>query len=340
MKVAIHHTKSSFSEQWIEYCKSNNISFKIVDAYDSDIIAKLEDCDVFMWHHHHANYRDVLAAKPILFSLEQAGKKVFPDFNTGWHFDDKVAQKYLLEAINAPLVKSYVFYDRSSAEQWLYSTSLPKVFKLKGGATGINVRLVRNKSEGKRLIRKAFGKGFPAFDRWGNLGERWTKFKEGKERFVDMIKGFVRLFIKPEFAKMSAKEKGYVYFQDFIAGNDGDIRIIVIGQKYAYGMKRMNRKNDFRASGSSNFVYDRISDDVLKVAFETAKKLNLQSVAFDFVKGENNEPLIVEISYGFGTKGSSRCPGYWTNDLTWHERKFNPYAWMIEVCRITDSTES
>ena len=109
MKIAIHHTPGTFSDRWISYCEEKGIPYKIVDAYSSDIVKQVEDCDAFMWHHHHANYKDALFAKQLLYSLQIAGKKVFPDFNTGWHFDDKVGQKYLLEAIGAPLVTSYVF---------------------------------------------------------------------------------------------------------------------------------------------------------------------------------------------------------------------------------------
>ena len=56
----------------------------------------------------------------------------------------------------------------------------------------------------------------------------------------------------------------------------------------------------------------------------------LQSVAFDFVEDENSNPLIVEISYGFGTKGIDNAPGYWDSSLQWHEGKFNPQGWMVE----------
>lgn len=112
MNIAIHHTEESFSDYWIEYCKSNAISFKVVNCYDNDIVTQLQDCDALMWHHHHGVYKDTLFAKSLLFSLEQAGVKVFPDLNTAWHFDDKIGQKYLLEAINAPLVPSHVFYDK------------------------------------------------------------------------------------------------------------------------------------------------------------------------------------------------------------------------------------
>ena len=118
MKIAIHHRKGGFSDRWIDYCENHGIDYKIVNAYDSDIIEQLKDCKALLWNHHQSNFKDKLTARRILFSLEHAGKKVFPNFNTGWYFDDKVAQKYLLEAIGAPLVPSYVFYDKQDAKKW------------------------------------------------------------------------------------------------------------------------------------------------------------------------------------------------------------------------------
>src|SRR5690554_2178479 len=119
MKIAIHHRPGSFSDRWIAYCEKQSIPYKVVNAFDSDIVQQLNNCDALMWHHHHGDYRDIQLAKPLLLSLEQAGIKVFPNFNTNWHFDNKVAQKYLLETIGVPLVKSYVFYDKKSALDWV-----------------------------------------------------------------------------------------------------------------------------------------------------------------------------------------------------------------------------
>ena len=114
MIIAIHNRPGSFSDRWIEYCKKNHIDYKLVNAYDDNIVELVRECDAFMWHHHHTNSRDVLFAKQLLYSLQMSGVKVFPDFNTGWHFDDKVGQKYMLEAIGAPMVPSYVFYLNSA----------------------------------------------------------------------------------------------------------------------------------------------------------------------------------------------------------------------------------
>jgi hypothetical protein len=50
--------------------REKKIPYKIVNCYDSDIIKNLKDCDALMWHHNHANPRDFLFAKELLFSLE------------------------------------------------------------------------------------------------------------------------------------------------------------------------------------------------------------------------------------------------------------------------------
>ena len=160
-----------------------------------------------MWHHHHGNYKDVITAKSILYALEHAGVKVFPNFHTGWHFDDKVAQKYLLEAIDAPMIPSYVFYDKNEALDWAETTTYPKVFKLKGGAGAANVKLVRSNKEASKLINTAFGKGFSQFNRLGNLKERYKKYKSGKDTLLGVAKGVGRLVIPTEFAKLQSRER-------------------------------------------------------------------------------------------------------------------------------------
>ena len=331
MKIAIYK-RAGFSERWVEFCEKKHIDFKLVNVYDSDIIDQVKGCDAFMWHHSHVDYRDVLFAKQLLYSLETIGIKCFPNTRTTWHFDDKVGQKYLLEAVGAPLVPSYVFYTKKEAIDWAENTSFPKVFKLRGGAGASNVKLARTKKDAKKLIRKAFGRGFTQFDRIGYLKERIRKWKIGKDSFLGVLKGIGRLFIVTDFAKMHPREKGYVYFQDFIPNNSFDIRICVVGDR-AFALKRMTREGDFRASGSGNIIYDKkqIDERCVKIAFEVNKQLHTQSIAYDFVFDSQNNPLIVEISYGYAVKAYDYCEGYWTNDMIWHEGDhFDFCSWMVE----------
>lgn len=332
MKIAIHHRIGSFSQWWINYCEKKQIPYKIVNCYKSDIIQQLEDCDVLMWHFHHTSPQDVIFAKQLLYSIQASGKKVFPDFNTAWHFDDKVGQKYLLESIGAPLVSSYVFYDKKEALRWVKSATFPKVFKLRRGAGAANVRLVRTGKEGIRLVKKAFGRGFRLYDPWGGIKERWRNFKNGKTNFQDLLEGIGRIFIRTGFEKTMGREKGYIYFQDFIEDCSFDIRVKVVGDKLQ-AFKRMVRKDDFRASGSGDFYFapDEIPEELIKTAFKISQKLKLQSVAFDFLISNDNKCFLLEMSYMWGYADEVRkFKGYWDSDLKWHEENFNPYGWMVE----------
>lgn len=332
MKIAIHSSKWSFSEEWIDYCKEREIDYKIVNCYANTIIQDIEDCDALLFHHHHTDVKDFLFAKQLLFAVEQSGKKVFPNFNTAWYFDDKIGQKYLLESINAPIVPTLVFYSKEEAIDWVHHTTFPKVFKLRGGAGSTNVKLVKNKKEASKLINKAFGKGFDSYDRWGNLKEVYRLFILKKQSFRDLLESIRRVFYSTKFAKTRGRERGYVLFQDFIENNKFDIRVITIDNK-AFAIKRLVRENDFRASGSGFILYDKKEIDVncVKIAFETSTKLRAQCVAYDFVFDEDNTPLIVEINYGYAHKAYNLCPGYWDINLNWHEGNFKSTDWIIEL---------
>lgn len=331
MKIAIHKKKNDFSSKWIEYCRYNSIDYKTVNCYSNDIIKATEDCDALMWHFNQSNPKDFLFAKELLYALQAAGKTVFPDFKTAWHFDDKVGQKYLLESIGAPLAPSYVFYDRQNALDWIEKTSFPKVFKLRSGAGSAHVKLAKNKKEAKRLTKKAFGRGFSQYDKVANLKERWYKYRKGKTTGTDVLKGVARLGYTTEFASIAGRERGYIYFQEFIPGNDYDIRVIVIDGK-AFAIKRLVRENDFRASGSGSVLYEKhhFDQETIKLSFEIAEKVNSQSLAIDYVY-KKGDPMAVELSYGFIKEVYYNCTGYWDGQLTWHGGEFNAQGWMVET---------
>ena len=332
MKIAIHKDAGSFSDRWIKYCDENQVPYKLVNCYDFDIVEQLDDCKGLMWHWSQNDYKAALFARQLTISLEKKGIKVFPDVNTAWHFDDKVGQKYLLESIGAPLIKTYVFYSRQEAMDWLDTTTFPKVFKLRSGAASVNVSLVKTKKKAKRLVIKAFGKGFLHINRFSRLNDRFRVLKRDKNlaALKGVVSGAVRLLIPTEVERFSHNEKGYVYFQDFIPENEYDTRLVVIGDR-CFGARRYCRKGDFRASGSgiSSYEPELLDKKCIRSAFDTAKKLNAQSVAFDFI-WKDGEPKIVEISYCSTIAAYDNCQGYWNSNLNWNEKIVNPQYFMIE----------
>jgi hypothetical protein len=332
MKIGIHERKGSFSDRWIEYCKEKSIDYKIVNCYDSNIIEQLGDCDGLLWHFYQVDNRDKLFAKQLLFSLEQSGKVVYPNFRTGWHFDDKVGQKYLFEALGIRTPASYVFYNRSKAMDWIAKVDFPMVFKLRGGAGGHHVKLIKNKTVARNIINKAFHKGFPQFDPWANIKDRITMYKKGNGTLRAILNGLYRFLDPPEYSKRGLHEKGYVYFQDFVPNNGIDYRV-EIGGELCTAMVRKVREKDFRASGSHNvdFTGEAMPKEIIQFAYDLRDKMNVQSCALDIIRNNaTNELFLIETSFCYGVDPDEFDHGYYDKSGNWYNEKFDGRDWLIE----------
>jgi glutathione synthase/RimK-type ligase-like ATP-grasp enzyme len=271
----------------------------------------------------HIDYKAKLFARELIASLDTINFPVYPNIKTCWFFDDKLGQKYLLEAIKAPMVKSYAFFDKKSAIEWIEETNFPKVFKLRNGAGSHNVQLIKSKKIAKKYIDKIFGSGFKANYRSGVLKDKIWHFKRDKslKSFLQIGAGVIRYIFPHKVYSMLPIEKNYLYAQDFIPNCDHDIRVFVIGNR-AVTKKRIVRDGDFRASGSGKMSWDigEEGKECVKMAFEIAQKLNVQSLAFDFVRDKDGYK-IVELSYTASPRGFPKSPGYWRKeDLKWVEK--------------------
>jgi hypothetical protein len=59
--------------------------------------------------------------------------------------------------------------------------------------------------------------------------------------------------------------------------------------------------------------------------------MNFQSMAYDFVFDENEKPYIVEISYTFVDYAVHNCPGYYDENLNWHEGHYWPQFSILDM---------
>jgi glutathione synthase/RimK-type ligase-like ATP-grasp enzyme len=326
MKIAIHAQGACWSPRWIEYCKENDLSYTLVDGYSTSIIQELASHELFLWHINNGLFTDLLMARNVLFTAESMGLSVFPNVATSWHFDDKISQKYLLEGINAPLAKTWTFYDLDRADAWLKNqASYPIVAKLRRGSGSYNVQLLHDYHQAIRHCKRMFGKGIhptPAY-----LADVTNKLKVAGD-----LRGIIKRLKKaPNFFKwirIGKKgfpvEKSYAYFQEFLPDNTYDTRISIVGDR-AFGFRRFTRKGDFRASGSGMIDFDPSPIDMrcVEIAFQVAQSLQTQSLAFDFVSDADKNPKIVEISFGFLSEAILKCSGYWNRDLEFVKGKFH-----------------
>ncbi|MEJ8801530.1 ATP-grasp domain-containing protein [Pontibacter sp. H249] len=332
MKLAIHHREESFSTRWISYCEREGIEYLLVDCFDTDIISKLLKHQVthLMWHFNHASSRDLQVFPYVFNSVKNLNIKTYPNFETRWHFDDKIAQKYLLESIGAPLVKSTVFYNQAKARLYVDSARYPIVAKLRRGAGAANVELLNNRKEANEYIKKMFTSGRnPISGNLENLDQKLRIAKRIKNPIILLQKISKYLVKNRRERNITNLEIGYVYFQEFLSMNDFDTRIIVIGD-IAFGIRRFNRKDDFRASGSGklDFNASAIDTNMVSIAFDVSQKLKAQCLAYDFVY-KDRQPQIIEVCFGFSMLAYDACEGYWDKDLNFIKGPFNPQDFMI-----------
>ncbi|MGV8073271.1 MAG: hypothetical protein AB2L11_01725 [Syntrophobacteraceae bacterium] len=332
--IAIHERNNSFSDRWIEYCKERQLEYLPINIFASDLMRQLRSAEVskLLYHMPLFDLKTRLASRAIGLSVELGGIDVFPNMLTSWHFDDKIAQKYLFEALDIPHCATWVFYDLESALEWISLAYFPKVFKLLCGAGSANVQLVRTRSHAVDLIMRMFGDGIKATNRV--LDDLQTKIYKHHSHgdWIAMIKRIpatVRNLSR--LRKGIVPERGYVYFQDFLQGNEFDTRVTVIGNR-AFAFRRFVRPNDFRASGSGRIDWEPTGVDLhcVQAAFEASSKIGSQCLAFDFAYNGDGFAVVLEVCYAFIPEAVYRCPGHWDQELNWHEGHMWPQDAIME----------
>ncbi len=331
------HKPDYISDVYRQILKANNIEYLDLDSSSPDFIEQVRRVDFFIYRWAHTDYHHQHAPTIIPVIERFYRKKCFPDWNTCWHYDDKIKQSMMLEAGGFPCCSYHAFWHMDEAEAWLRSnTEWPVVFKLKAGSGSMNVRLLKTRGQALKYLRKSFLRGFPAdFHGLRNTLKTYNYniYKTGR----DLLKSFYLRYLSRRLNPYWVRQRNYFYFQKYYPGNDYDTRVQITGSR-AYAFIRYNRPGDFRASGSNRWSIDRekIDMEFVKIAFAVSRTYGFQSMAYDFIYDEKRKPAIVEMSYCFGDYPEF-SNGYWDESLTWHEGRFLPqYFELADLLGIND----
>jgi glutathione synthase/RimK-type ligase-like ATP-grasp enzyme len=315
----------------------NNIDYVRLDVNDPDFWETVKKLDLFLYVFHNTTDMKELARTIMPVIEKYMNIKCFPDQASSWFYDDKIKEYYLLKENGFPVINTQIFWNKNEALKWVETADFPKVFKLKAGSQSSNVVFVNNKNTASKLVKKMFYKGIDPnkvpFNKM-KLIKDFTIKKWFKNSCILIYRWLNGIDLYPYWDR----QKNYIIFQDFQPGNNYDTRITVIGNR-AFGLIRHNRKNDFRASGSGKKDYDTSNIDMrfVEIAFRVSEKLNVQSMAYDFLYDRNKEPVICEISYKYPLRGIYLAPGYWDRDLVWHPGHYWPqYLHLMDALNRPD----
>jgi len=317
--------KQSFSDRWFQLAKERGIDAVAVDVFSEDVIAQIASCGAFMWR-CDPSALPRLYAKRLLYAVEAGmGLPVFPNLKSSWHFEDKVGQYYFLSAAGVPTPTTRIFWKREQAERFCETTKYPFVLKLSAGYQASNVRLVRNPEEARFYINQMFTHGVTG------LGYRPSSRPRQLLRRLRAAATFAKGHYPYAPTEQTELQHGYFFAQEFLPGNEFDVRIAVIGNR-AFVFRRLNRPDDFRASGSGRIDWSpqQVGEDLVRFAFGVAGKLDAQTVAVDILR-RGPEPVIVELTLSYASWAVRDCPGHWTldgdhatGDLKWVDGSTHP----------------
>ena len=334
VKSDFHDNHSSaWGQVWIDYCSEKNLIYELIDWRSFGAFNKLASYDIVLWHYSHYSSEEMLFAPSILTALKASGCRVFPDLADSSHFDDKVAQAYLLKALGLETPINYSLHSLAAVDDWIINKGeFPVVAKLRTGSGSNNVVLISNEKDLRKYSSKMFSKGMKStpntlFKLKSNL-----KSTNSINVFLSRLKRVPEFLFSRKAAKSLPKEKGYVYLQEFIANVNYDLKIAIVGDRLSF-VARGTRPGEFRASGGGTLFYDKslLDRPMVDAAFQAYDALQSDCTGLDMIKDpRTNKPVILEVSYGFSHEAQLGAEGYYDRNFIWHDEPFNPPRALLE----------
>lgn len=187
------------------------------------------DDGIVFMHMHYHPQVRVLHKRVMAILATNPNLILVPDYRSSVIYDDKQEQARQLARY---MPSTHIFYTPNSARNFLQTMKFPFVSKSSEGSSSANVRFVQTLEEAKAEIKMAFS----------DIG------------------------IKCRYGQT---QRGYLLWQDFVADNSGDVRVLAIG-KLRLMARRKNRGDKPVANGSEIIPVNDLNDPHMKAAFDTA----------------------------------------------------------------------
>lgn len=227
----------------------------------------------------------------ILETIQHA--PIYPSLEEMLIYENKKMLSYWLSAHQVPHPKTWVFYFKKEAEEFVQNCTLPIVAKTSIGAAGAGVQILRSKKAALEYIENTFS-GQGAAHR---VGPKWRQ-----KGFL--LRVFKKLLHPQEFkAKLqlykhlkTEAQKDFVILQEYIP-HDFEWRCVRIKDSY-FAHKKV-KKGD-KASGSLLKVYENPPLDMLDFIKEITDKRHFLSQSVDLFVNPEGQYLVNEMQCVFG----------------------------------------
>ena len=248
--------------RWTKYrrfLETNGIPHEIYDLHAHDWIEKAAPLDAVI--NVVSNDLDRLEETRVKYHfLERTlGKRCYPSADQVLLYENKSLEAFIAEGCGLPFAKTYISHSREDALAMIEAAPYPLVSKIDHSSGSLGVELVPDVRGASRIVRQAFSRA-------------------GRKVHVPW-----------------RRQKGYVYFQEFVPNDGFDIRVILVGDR-AFGYYRRVPKGDFRASGMNTVERRGLPEEAIRVALEVQRHVDSPQLVVDMVHGLDGRFVIVEYS--------------------------------------------
>jgi len=276
----------------VNYFYKKNIDVKVLNLKDiTNNVLKLEDSIVFTVSSQKPYHKFFL--NDINEYLTLKGNILIPSNNMIKAHENKGFQELYKNIIGIKSLNSiYCNYDTISYENISQKFKYPLVLKKLDGSGSKGVQLIYNEHELKESINKK------VYD-----------FKYRSARYVYEKLKNIFTNSTSEKLKYYSEYNNYI-IQEFVPNLEFDYKVLIFGEKY-YVLKRNIKKGDFRASGSGNFEFVDIENDLLNYANDLFNKFNEPFISFDICFDGDKYYLIEYQGIHFGPYTQLFADGYY-----------------------------
>jgi len=294
-KIAAYFAENSYQ---CAFKKFEQVNLGEVKEGDLIIYSSTEDSD----------YRYKSFIEDIVLSIELSGALVIPKFVNLRATNNKVMMELLKNIVIPEQAKHLpTLYFGALNKNGIKELQYPLVVKAAGGAGSKFVFLAHNFKE---LIKRVKDVSYSS-----NISLN--------------IKEKIRLLIHKGYYPESKYRNKFI-IQKYIANLQNDWKVLVFGKKY-FVLMRYNRKNDFRASGSGNFIFpSELPAGLLDFCQYIFEKLGVPNVSLD-IAFDGEKFLLIEFqAIFFGSYTLTKSKYY----FTMHENRWEKNYGEIELEKI------
>lgn len=232
----------------------------------------------------------------ILYGLEQAGAILMPQYKYFKAHENKVFMEILRNLIfkAGDEMRTYKLGSYSDFMYFPNTYSYPVIIKKSSGSAGKGVYLSKTR---ERLIKTV---------------KSVSNTNDYKSLILDFLLVQKRRLNKIQYTNRYTLFRKKFIIQNYIEGLPNDYKVLIFYEKY-YVLKRLNRDNDFRASGSGKLVISEefeVSDNLLDSCEDWFKEFDVPCASFD-VACKDNKYYLIEFQFvSFGTYTQTSAHGY------------------------------